>query len=198
MQYFSTLPKLLLTKDGNSSVMTNLLARSSIVQSLLQNSLVFYKYDIQDGDTPETVAYKYYGDVYRYWIVLFSNEIIDPQWDWPLDSRTFQDYIVDKYQDFNPYNTIQGYSETTTQYDFNTQTTTVNTVSISQNTYNNFVPYSKTVTLPTGNVSVTKTVNAISYYDYEVSVNESKRNISLLNNQYVSQIEGEFFKLMTQ
>jgi len=198
MQYFSTLPKLLLTKDGNSSVMTNLLARSSIVQSLLQNSLVFYKYDIQDGDTPETVAYKYYGDVYRYWIVLFSNEIIDPQWDWPLDSRTFQDYIVDKYQDFNPYNTIQGYSETTTQYDFNTQTTTVNTVSISQNTYNNFVPYSKTVTLPTGNVSVTKTVNAISYYDYEVSVNESKRNISLLNNQYVSQIEGEFFKLMAQ
>jgi len=198
MQYFSTLPKLLLTKDGNSSVMTNLLARSSIVQSLLQNSLVFYKYDIQDGDTPETVAYKYYGDVYRYWIVLFSNQIIDPQWDWPLDSRTFQDYIVDKYQDFNPYNTIQGYSETTTQYDFNTQTTTVNTVSISQNTYNNFVPYSKTVTLPTGNVSVTKTVNAISYYDYEVSVNESKRNISLLNNQYVSQIEGEFFKLMAQ
>ena len=198
MQYFSTLPKLLLTKDGNSSVMTNLLARSSIVQSLLQNSLVFYKYDIQDGDTPETVAYKYYGDVYRYWIVLFSNQIIDPQWDWPLDSRTFQDYIVDKYQDFNPYNTIQGYSETTTQYDFNTQTTTVNTVSISQNTYNNFVPYSNTVSLPTGKVSVTKTVNAISYYDYEVSVNESKRNISLLNNQYVSQIEGEFFKLMAQ
>ena len=164
----------------------------------MTNSLVFYNYDIQDGDTPETVAYKYYGDVYRYWIVLFSNQMLDPQWDWPLNSKAFQDYIVDKYQNFNPYSTVQSYTETTTQYDFATQTTTVNTVTIDQNTYNTFVPYSKTVTLPTGPVSITKTVNAISYYDYEMNLNESKRNISLLNNQYVSQIEGEFSKLMAQ
>jgi hypothetical protein len=198
MQYFSTLPKAISVKNGNSSTMTNLLARSSIIQSLLTNSLVFYNYDIQDGDTPETVAYKYYGDVYRYWIVLFSNQMLDPQWDWPLNTKAFQDYIVDKYQDFNPYSTIQSYTQTTTQFDFATQTTTVNTVTIDQNAYNTFVPYSKTVTLPTGPVSITKTVNAISYYDYEMNLNESKRNISLLNNEYVSQIEGEFSKLMAQ
>ena len=106
MQYFKTLPKLISTNNGNSILLTNLLVRSSIIQNLLTNSLVFYKYDIQDGDTPEIVAYKYYGDAYRYWIVLFSNQMLDPQWDWPLNSINFQNYIVNKYTTFNPYSTI--------------------------------------------------------------------------------------------
>ena len=197
MQYFKTLPKLISTNNGNSVVMANLLARSSIIQSLLSNSLIFYNYDIQDGDTPEIVAYKYYGDIYRYWIVLFSNQIIDPQWDWPLNSKVLQQYIFNKYPDFNTYTTVHHYEETTTQYDFATQTTTVNTVEINQSTYNAFVPYSKTVTLPTGQVSITKSVNAVNYYDYEVNQNEAKRSINLLNKQYVNQLEAEFNKLMS-
>jgi hypothetical protein len=197
MQYFKTLPKLVVKNNGISVVLTNILARSSIIQNLLTNSLVFYKYDIQDSDTPEIVAYKYYGDAYRYWIVMFSNQMLDPQWDWPLNSRDFQNYIVNKYTTFNPYSTIQGYTETTTQYDYNTQTTTVNTVNISQNTFNTFTPSNVTVTLPTGKVSISKTVSSISYYQYELNLNESKRNISLLNNQYVNQIESEFKKLMS-
>lgn len=197
MQYFKTLPKLISTNNGNSILLTNLLVRSSIIQNLLTNSLVFYKYDIQDGDTPEIVAYKYYGDAYRYWIVLFSNQMLDPQWDWPLNSINFQNYIVNKYTTFNPYSTIHGYTQTTTQYDYNTQTTTVNEVNISQNTFNTFVPYNATVTLPTGKVSISKTVSSISYYQYELDLNESKRNINILNKQYVNQIESEFKKLMS-
>lgn len=197
MQYFKTLPKLISTNNGNSILLTNLLVRSSIIQNLLTNSLVFYKYDIQDGDTPEIVAYKYYGDAYRYWIVLFSNQMLDPQWDWPLNSINFQNYIVNKYTTFNPYSTIYGYTQTTTQYDYNTQTTTVNKVNISQNTFNTFVPYNATVTLPTGKVSISKTVSSISYYQYELDLNESKRNINILNKQYVNQIESEFKKLMS-
>jgi hypothetical protein len=197
MQYFKTLPKLISTNNGNSILLTNLLVRSSIIQNLLTNSLLFYKYDIQDGDTPEIVAYKYYGDAYRYWIVLFSNQMLDPQWDWPLNSINFQNYIVNKYTTFNPYSTIHGYTQTTTQYDYNTQTTTVNKVNISQNTFNTFVPYNATVTLPTGKVSISKTVSSISYYQYELDLNESKRNINILNKQYVNQIESEFKKLMS-
>jgi len=196
MQYFKTLPKLVLTNNGNSVILTNILARSSIIQNLLSNTLLFYTYDIQDGDTPEIVAYKYYGDSYRYWIVLFSNQIIDPQWDWPLNSRNFNNYILNKYQTFDPYGTVQSYTEITTQYDLNTQTTTVNTVNIDENTFNSFIPSNITVTLPTGQVSISKTVNATNYYDYELNLNESKRNINLLNNQYVQQLESEFNKVM--
>ena len=98
MQYFSILPKIIKTDaKGNSILMTNLMARASVIPSLLNNPALFYKYDIQDGDTPEIVAHKYYGDVYRYWVVLFSNQILDPQWQWPLNSNEFASYLTAKY-----------------------------------------------------------------------------------------------------
>jgi hypothetical protein len=75
MQYFDSLPKAIKTKDGVSILMTDLMARCSIIPEILKNPMLYYEYTIQDGDTPEIVAYKYYGDSYRYWIVLFANQI---------------------------------------------------------------------------------------------------------------------------
>ena len=76
MLYFNSIPKIL-TPDvnGEGILLTNLMARSEIIPSLLNNPMMFYKYDIQEGDTPEIIADKYYGDSYRYWIVLFANQI---------------------------------------------------------------------------------------------------------------------------
>jgi hypothetical protein len=118
MQYFNTLPKVIKTDANlNSVIMTDLLARCSIIPEILKNPMVYYDYDVQDGDTPEIVAYKYYSDSYRYWIVLFANQITDPQWDWPIESASFNNYIEDKYQSFNPYNTVKYYEKIVTKYD---------------------------------------------------------------------------------
>ena len=126
MKYFSNLPKIIKTDaKGNSIIMSNLLARASVIPSLMKNPAVFYQYDIQDGDTPEIIAHKYYGDSYRYWIVLFVNQIVDPQWDWPMNSTVFNNYIQDKYKEFNPYSQVHHYEKLVTKYDNNTQTTTV-------------------------------------------------------------------------
>ena len=47
MQYFDTLPKIVSTDStGNSKVMTNLLARSSIIPEILKNPLVYYCFQI--------------------------------------------------------------------------------------------------------------------------------------------------------
>ena len=109
MQYFSTLPKIVKTSaDGTSMLMTNLMARASVIPSLMKNPAVFYQYDIQDGDTPEIVATKYYGDPYRFWIVLFSNQILDPQFEWPLNTNEFADYLAAKYPSIrsSPYSAM--------------------------------------------------------------------------------------------
>jgi len=98
MQYFKSLPKIIYTDKNNvSTLYTNLLARVSVIPSVLNNALAFYSYDVQDDDTPEIVAYKYYGDIYRYWMVLYCNEMLDPQWDWPLSGNKFEDYVDRKY-----------------------------------------------------------------------------------------------------
>lgn len=79
MLYFDTLPKILMDdQNGNPILLTNLVSRAALIEDLKNNPMLFYKYTIQEGDTPEIVAEKYYGDAYRYWIVLYSNELMDP------------------------------------------------------------------------------------------------------------------------
>jgi hypothetical protein len=67
---------------------------------------------------------------------------------------------------------------------------------ISQNTYSSLVSSTTSYTLPTGTVSVTTTGRAVDYYTYELELNESKRNISLLNKNYVNEFENELRSLM--
>ena len=206
MQYFSTLPKIIYRDpSGVSSLYTNLMARASIIPNLLNNPLVFYKYDIQEGDTPEIIAYKYYGDSYRYWIVLFANQILDPQWDWPLNYNQFNSYINDKYgyneslgtwSVLNPYSTTYQWQKIITQYDASSQTTTVNTIVIDEDTYDNLVDTTNTYTVATGQVTISVTKKIVSYYDWELEKNESKRNINILNEYYANELEKQFSNLM--
>ena len=198
MQYFDTLPKVVYTQNGVSSVYTNLLARVSVIPQLLKDPLIYYSYDIQEGDTPEIIAHKYYGDSYRYWIVLFANELLDPQWDWPMTYKIFEQYLADKYPSTNIYSEIEYYEKVITQYDVDTQTTTINRVRIDEDVYNG-LPVTQTATyiLPTGPVTITTERNAVSIYDYELNQNEAKRNIKILNSIYVNQFEEQFKQLLT-
>ena len=197
MKYFATLPKVVYTDETrNSRVMTNLMSRASLRPTLLNNPVIYYKYDIQDGDTPEIIAHKYYGDVYRYWIVLYVNAILDPQWDWPVNSNTFDKYIADKYQDINVYDTPHHYEKVITQFDSGTNTTTTNILVIDEYTYNNLPDSTTSATFPSGIVTIDTTKKVVSLYDYELNLNESKRSIKILNTNYVNQLETELTDLM--
>ena len=63
MFYFNSFPKIITTDyNNNGIVLTNIIKRVNIIPSLLKNPLLIYKYDLQEGDTPDIVANKYYGD----------------------------------------------------------------------------------------------------------------------------------------
>lgn len=196
MQYFDTLPKVIYKTGALSQVYTNLLARASMLPDFIKNSSNYYKYTVQEGDTPEIIANKYYGDSYRYWIVLFSNQITDPQWDWPLSPVLFQQYIESKYAGANPHNIMHHYEKTITQLDVNTQTKSSQTVTVDQITYENTPETTVTINATSGPVIVTVTKEFVSLYEYEYNVNESKKSIYLLNSIYVGEIEKELKKLM--
>jgi hypothetical protein len=196
MQYFNTLPKIIKTDtSGNSSLMVNLMARCSVIPEILKNPLVYYSYDIQEGDTPEIIAYKYYGNSYRYWIVLYVNEIMDPQWQWPMQSSVFESYVSDKYN-FNTKTTIHHYEKIITKVDSRTNTTTIDNYIIDQQSYNNLQTGVFERSMATGQFSITTSRKIVSYYDYEYDLNESYRNIKLLNSIYVGELEKQFKKLM--
>lgn len=219
MKYFQVMPKIA-TIDyvGNKIVLTNLMVRTEIIPSLLNNPLLFYSYDIQDGDTPEIIADKYYGDSYRYWIVLFGNQIIDPQWNWPMNQNLFNDYILDKYKSStaNSLNisantvtssqvlaytqsNIQNYVETIITIDSSTNESTTSIYYIDPTAYALVQENTSTGAFSSG-AQVTQTVSKYTetIYEYETRLNESNRNINLVNSSYVSQFESQFQSLLAQ
>lgn len=209
MKYFDSLPYLTLTDSNNNSyLLKNLLIRTRLLTKLARNPMLFYKYTIQDGDTPENIAYKYYGDQYRYWIVLLANEIVDPQWQWPLTNQQLTIYLNGKYSadaggESNVFSyiqtTIHHYEKLVTTVDNSTQTTSIKSVEIDEDTYNTLQIQNKTNTFADGS-TVTYGVNkqAVTIYEYEVNLNESKREINLLNASYAADMENQYQKLVTQ
>jgi hypothetical protein len=205
MQYFDTLPKIIHTNNnGISTIMTNLMARVSILPEILKNPMVYYKYDVQDGDTPEIVAHKYYDDPYRYWIVLFANKMLDPQWDWPLNSLQFNEYVNDKYG--NTLSNLHHYEKVITKTTRGTDEdqTVTESFTISGEEFVSLLyshPFGidpvRTFPLSTGVVDITIQPTPVTNYDYELNLNESKRNINILNSKYVDQLETEFQDLMS-
>ena len=209
MFYFNSFPKIITTDyNGNGILLTNILKRINIIPGLLSNPLLLYKYDLQEGDTPDIVANKYYGDSYRYWLPLFANNIMNPQWQWPMDSNVFDSYIQNKYAEaaaaanvssvlVYTQSTVYQYTKTIQTVDSYTLNSNSTTIVIDEPTYNSMVTGTTTSTFPNGaTVTQTITKNVVSIYDYELEQNESNRSISLINSIYTSQIESQFASLM--
>jgi len=228
MLYFDTLPKVLMRdQNGNRIVLTNLMSRSTIIDELQNNSVVFYKYNVQEGDTPETVAHKYYGDPYKYWIVMYSNQLLDPLWDWPMNYQTFIDYLNAKYdaeyklalaaetttaKDAYGYvqSTVYRYEKITTTTDLESNQVTVTKNSIDFNTYYALAETTTTYNIPgiplksapevyvePTQVTVSISKNIVYIYDYENDLNESRREIKLLNQAFAGDMEEQFKNLMS-
>jgi hypothetical protein len=213
MYYFKTLPKIITPdQNGYPILMTNLLARAALVQELINNPMQFYEYAIQEGDTPEIVAEKYYGDPFKYWIVLFSNQILDPVWEWPMPYASFLEYLGSKYateaEDAGktPFEytqtTVYEYKKIITTTDVYTRTETIKEVSITQSEYNTLTESTVTYDIPDPPVAngtqciVSTTKNIVTLYDYEEELNESRRQIKLLNSTYAGEMEQQLKVLM--
>lgn len=213
MLYFNSFPKVITTDyKNNFMLLTNLMARTEIIPSLLKNPLVFYSYDMKDSDRPDVVADKYYDDVNKFWLILYSNQIMDPEYDLALSSSKFNSYLNAKYKDAAANSnmdvlsyitsTTQEYRKKITTYDPVSLTSTDRTIIIDAATYNTTAIGVTTNNFydTNGNVvgSVTQTVSkeTVSIYQYETEQNEAKRSIYLINSNFSNQIEKDFVSLM--
>jgi hypothetical protein len=215
-KYFNYFPKTFYNVDDKKSsvdVVTNIIARFSFEKTLKENSVAFYPYEIKDSDTPEIIAYKYYGNVERHWIVLLFNDIIDPQFDWPLQYRTLNEYIDRKYSTTEYADTantsvsglswakslsnVKSYYKVVSKSLNPDNTTNVEEYEIDSITYGETPLETNQYVLQNGTIvteTITKRIE--TYYDYESKLNEEKRNINLLKPEFVPQVEREFRKVV--
>ena len=179
-----------------------------MIPNILKNPLSYYSYDIQEGDTPEIIAAKYYNQPERHWMVLAMNDIVDPLSDWPLDYRTFIKFVTDKYSaNASPGQTglewAQGHTHS---YVIVETRTTVGSsdyiesrVIVDANTYANTAISTSTVTLADNNqVTIEISKETQSYYDYELEENENKRQIKLLKPEFAYPLEQELISVFSR
>lgn len=203
--FFNFYPKLI--KD--STLVTDIISRIALRSELVDKLSLFYPYYLQDGDTPELIAFKYYKDPEKHWIVLLVNDIVDPFFDWPLNQNQFEKYLDEKYksQGLLIGRTGSEYASIT-NYGYKALVTTSDSYSDSSNTEEFYIDetaynddytgndghvfnYSD-MTVQKGNVHYSVTKTAITIYEYENEQNENKRSIKLLRKEYASQFEEEF------
>lgn len=101
-QYFNKFPKIPYGIENGpyskKEAVTNIFFRLGILRTALQNGDAYYVYDVEEGDTPEIIAEKVYGDSNAGWIILYANQMIDPQFDWPLTYDQLNRFVAGKYK----------------------------------------------------------------------------------------------------
>jgi hypothetical protein len=208
-KYFNYFPKTsyYLSDDAKSvDTVTNIMSRFKFNATFKDQLVMYYKYDITDGETPEIIADKLYGSPEKHWMILAVNNIKNPQFDWPLRYNDLTKYIDIKYRGVTyANNTTIGTglswskSHTHSYYINETRTlpvgdVTTETIIIDAATFANTNTTSTVVyTLyDSSNVTITTTKSSQSYYEYEINANEEKRTIDILRPEFTKSFEQEF------
>jgi hypothetical protein len=101
-RFFDKFPAISYSMSGKKypdyQIVRDILFRTAFIRDALDKKTGYTEYVIRDGDTPDILANKIYGDSEAHWIILYANEILDPQFDWPMTTNVFNKYIADKYR----------------------------------------------------------------------------------------------------
>lgn len=81
----------------NNAYCRNILSRTALTRQVLNNNTVFYPYEIKEGERPDTLSFLYYKKSSLEWLIFFSNQIIDPYYQWYLNDEQFVSFIKEKY-----------------------------------------------------------------------------------------------------
>ena len=170
MSYFTRFPTIMYDPagDGSAKVITNIMSRVRLRASMKKEIIMLDKYRVKENETPEIVADRHHGSVYYHWVVMLVNNISDVNHDWVKSTRQLQKYLQSKYTE--------------------AQLTEAHHYQIPQSSGDTTV----NIQVPQG----TSDAVTITNYEYETALNESKREIDLLRNDYLEFFIEEFDELI--
>ena len=173
--YFSKFPLMAYDIKGNKSykLLPDILRRVKLRSSLSSSRFVFDKYNVKEGEKPEDVAFKYYGDAQYHWVIMIVNNLTDRYYEWPMTQPDFEDFLTDKY----------GAGSEDTVHHYELAQTSGATSSIDES-------HMLEVNSDTDNAT------SISNRQFEERQQDKFRQISLLDERYLEAFTEEFFGLI--
>lgn len=170
--YFGKFPRTFYTDIfGNAATIVDISRRIRVVEEFKNNIDFFTTYTVKDGERPENVAYKFYGDAGLHWVVMLFNDIVDPYTDWAMSQEQLELFLAEKYTDPNAIIHKEYILEDGTR------------VILDENSFINKTPIDA------------NQLREITYYEYESELNDLKREIKVMREEFlplfISQFETE-------
>ena len=177
MSYFDKFPLMVydVKNDGNYKLLPDILRRVKLRSGIRSGTFLFDNYDVKDGEKPEDVAFKWFGDPEMHWVILMTNNITDRYYQWPLSQPQFQEHLTDKYGAGNE-DAVHHYEKT---QDSGPTSSRDNSHLVECNSDD-------------GDPSI------ISNRDYEQRKQDEYRQIRLLSKKYLSAFVDEFENLVRE
>ena len=168
------------TKPAKLKTVINLMERVKLKSLVADDIVAYFPYSIMEGERPDHVSKKTYGNVKYTWLIFLINDILDPIYDWPLGTREFGAYVKNKYGSLaTAQSTIHHYEQilrTRVEATGTTDAIPEARIEIDLTTYD----------------TLASAARNIKYcYNWEVDRNEAKRDIKLIDRLYVADILSE-------
>ena len=189
--YFSLLPNIEYDEkpisypfsESDFVTANNFFRRYKLNDDIFSYAVFFSKYAIEDGERPDTLALRAYGDPFYDWVILLTNNMVNAQYDWPMTNYEIGKVLESEYND--AYNEIHHYETIKIgQYAANLR--------VDEAFYNaqHKVNIDGAVSIKNGS-EICGPVTVASHYNNE---NEKKRNIFLLKPAYFAAFVDDFRK----
>ena len=134
-------------------------------------SIGYTPYVVNDGESPDYISYKFYGNPGYDWIIMLTNNMHSIYDDWPRSYDTFKQYIIEKYGSLET-------AMSTTKYYYDAD--------------RNIIDVLEYTSLSSNSRSL-ETV-----YEYELELNVSKSRIKILNPNMISTLESGLRSILTK
>ncbi len=174
------------TEPRNYQSVTNIMKRVKFKPEVIEDISEYYPYIVKDGERPDIISYVQYDTVAFAYLILLINDIQDPIFDWPLSTQQFEQFISNKYGSLesamattkNYYQIVRaevprtGIAERIPEVKF----------IVDETTYNSLDPELRTTR---------------SVYDWEEELNNDKKEIKLINPNFIHDIDYQVKQYFT-
>ena len=167
--FFKAMPKISY-KTGDKTILTKDIFRRVGLDRKKNNKLAVNAYYIKDGETPDMLANNFYGSSKYHWILLIVNDIVSVNEEWPKNQELMFTYTESKYGIGNA------------SLDHHYRLTSDISIIVDHD----------------ADAITAGTIEAVSNLDYELQLNEEKRQIFLLKPEFLAEFIVSYKSLMAQ
>ena len=164
--------------NDNYKLLPDILRRVKLRTSIRGSSMLFDTYDVRNGERPEDIAFKWFGDAQLHWVILMTNNVTDRYYDWPMNDVQFQEFLTDKY----------GVGSEDAIHHYEITKSSGRTTAQGPNDYSHKVEVN----------SDEDNASSVSNREYEEREQDNKRSIRLLDKRYLNEFIEEFNNLISE